>query len=879
MITWTDAAKQTLEEYCRRTRENLNGSGADPDEVIDDLRRHVDEELRAANLTVVTEEDVRRILARVGEPLAAGGQPQPSSPSAPGKEEKPSRKKPGMIFLVAAFLFGILLPAGTLIFEMKTGISAGVLFDPIPGWFSLFAVALVPIVNCWLAFIAIKGSTRFPNLAGWLSGAVMGICLFYSILYACFLPIACIAVIWFGLGLIPLAPYLGLIFTQFLRRAAGRSLGSPLKHPWSGFWVAMLTLTLARVPTALTYYGMSAAISEDSTTRARGLNLLRYFGDRELLLRDCYVNGDRERGFDLVRIVAGEDKNITTDQAREIYYRVTGKPFNSLPAPALYGRYGRWTAMDEEFTWDDALGGETVAGRVKGLSLLDSRLDAIVEPDAATTYCEWTLEFKNVSSIQREARAQIALPPGGVVSRLTLWVNGEEQEAAFGGRSEVRQAYQEVAVVQRHDPVLVTTCGPDRVLAQCFPVPPNGGTMKVRIGITTPLKLDSLARGHFAWPKFIERNFSITPDFKYSVWIDSPQKISENSKSLVTENSKGKTAVHGDIPESELSDVIVERNPEVKDVWTPALETGQIIQQHIQPAETPHASRIIFVIDGSIGMEKSKNEIADAMDKVPFGTDIGILIADDKPLLLIPKPASADDALRKSLSSGIRKASFSGGQDNLPALAQAWDLASAAETSAIIWIHDAQPVLLSSADSLLQRLERGGKKIPLYDLQVSTGPNRIIEKLDGFSSIKPVLIGGKNFTADIENLFEILEGKATEYEFAREKLSADSAPTHGVQASRHIERLWARDEARKLTRSRHRDDAIRLAAKQQLVTPVTGAVVLETKQQFAANGLEPVSMESVPMIPEPSMTCLLTLGVALLLYHRMKKERATSRTH
>lgn len=107
--------------------------------------------------------------------------------------------------------------------------------------------------------------------------------------------------------------------------------------------------------------------------------------------------------------------------------------------------------------------------------------------DCSTTV--WTLEFRNDGVPDRETRAQILLPPGGVVSRLTLWANGEEREAAFAGRSKVRAAYQEVAVQQRRDPVLVTTAGPDRVLIQCFPVPRNGGTMKVRLGITAPLLL------------------------------------------------------------------------------------------------------------------------------------------------------------------------------------------------------------------------------------------------------------------------------------------------------------------------------------------------------------------------------------------------------
>src|SRR5262252_7000064 len=100
-----------------------------------------------------------------------------------------------------------------------------------------------------------------------------------------------------------------------------------------------------------------------------------------------------------------------------------------------------------------------------------------------------TIEFRNAGVMAREARLEIALPPGGVVSRATLWVNGEEKDGAYGGRAEVRAAYQKVAVVQRRDPLLVTTRGADRVLAQAFPVGRNGGTIKFKIGITAPLEL------------------------------------------------------------------------------------------------------------------------------------------------------------------------------------------------------------------------------------------------------------------------------------------------------------------------------------------------------------------------------------------------------
>ena len=131
---------------------------------------------------------------------------------------------------------------------------------------------------------------------------------------------------------------------------------------------------------------------------------------------------------------------------------------------------------------------------------------------------------------------------------------------------------------------------------------------------------------------------------------------------------------------------------------------------------------------------------------------------------------------------------------------------------------------------------------------------------------------------DLENLLRTLNGKVPQYRLAREKIAADSTGDRGKRFGRHIERLWARDEARNLAGARHRDDAIRLAARQQLVTPVTGAVVLETKQQYAANGLEPASLETVPMIPEPQTLTLWILGGACFAWRCLKRKRSASRT-
>ena len=78
MNEWTDSAKAELEQYLKRARATA-GTGTDAAEVVDDLRNHVHEEIAAAGIRIVTEEDVRRITSRLGLPE----NPNPEPPKIP----------------------------------------------------------------------------------------------------------------------------------------------------------------------------------------------------------------------------------------------------------------------------------------------------------------------------------------------------------------------------------------------------------------------------------------------------------------------------------------------------------------------------------------------------------------------------------------------------------------------------------------------------------------------------------------------------------------------------------------------------------------------------------------------------------------------------
>lgn len=880
MRTWTAAARQELEHHFDRVRPALAASGADPNEVIDDLRRHIEQEAAAAQLEVVTEQDVRRLLARIGAPEAlAGGETQrDEDPRGNGQSPAPApptRARVGLWTNVWVIGLGTVLPVIALLVEWITGVCAGAFFDPLPTLWHVALVAVVPLTN-GLIWRAIKRrATVMHRWLGWAGGLAAGIEFYYALIFLPLMLPGLFGLIFYGWGLLPLSPVLSLIVTLYLLRQlrleqavdGPNAMAASRRGVWPGFGLGLAVLVALGTPEALTRYGLTLASNDEPAAVRRGIDLLRRWGDRNVLLRDCYGRTRAAENMDLVGWLFTGGRAPRPEKAREIYYRVTGQPFNSVPAPKVRTGRTRWAGLDD-WTWDVDQAGEQVGGRIKGLTMHSSRLDAIVEADAAIAYCEWTIEFKNDSSRQREARAQILLPPGGVVSRLTLWVNGEEREAAFAGRSQVREAYERI-VHQRRDPVLVTTTGPDRILMQCFPVPPDGGIMKIRLGITAPLEMKTPDRAAMRWPHLTERNFTIQEAFRHSLWVEGGCPLTSPGGLFQIEQPKpGWHAARTQTLDVELASarnfVEVPRDGAVRTAWVrdPRGAAPSIVLQTLRQTTASPPARVVLVIDGSQGMEHFP-AIAEALTALPVSLDVPVILASDEPVAL----GTLNAETRSRLAAWKAK----GGQDNVPALVQAWDLAAQKPDSLILWICAPVPVMLDSAEGLRQRYERRSDGPRLIGMQPQAGPNRILEALDGVVAVESWPCT-PDLAADLKALFRSWTSGGARWVWERQRMSdTDAQPAGAVETSLHLARLWAKEEIRRLITARKTEAAVDLAGRYQLVTPVSGAVVLETAQQYQDSGLEPVPPSSVPSIPEPATGLLLMVGTAFLLFPRRRR--------
>ena len=242
MQEWTDKAKEILNDYLENARINLESSGADADEVIDDLRRHIEEEIITAKLEIITKENVEKVIANLKITEPETDTCQTNSTCLPGKSHKFKRttefSPTGFVF---AMIFGVVLPAITIMVEVITGMCASSIFDPIPSYFHLILIAFVPVGNLFICLAIKKGKINNIKVINFINSCTIGISLFYSIIFLPILPFAAIGILFMGFGFLPLSPLTSLIVALLLRKKLRRML-QPKKL--AGCWQFVIAICL-----------------------------------------------------------------------------------------------------------------------------------------------------------------------------------------------------------------------------------------------------------------------------------------------------------------------------------------------------------------------------------------------------------------------------------------------------------------------------------------------------------------------------------------------------------------------------------------------------------------------------------------------------------
>ncbi|MBM3457189.1 MAG: PEP-CTERM sorting domain-containing protein [Armatimonadetes bacterium] len=869
--------------------------------------------------------------------------------------------------VTAAVLSGIAVSV-----ESLSRICAGTFFDPLPDIPSLVGyTSLIPILlfGSWVLrkvgsgnepvrgprgkFLPRTDIRRLVAAATLANGLGVGISVLYCFLFLPTLLPSVFALMVAGVGACAWSPYLNLIALVLqAKELAGqrKRLGVapvPLNAVAAALGIGAAVVIL--VPPALVGVTMQRALT-DPERRETYVEQLRWLRGEEYVHDFCYQDrsspwvafGRALAGGPWSFVTLGLFDNWSLDdvsfaEKRALYFQITGRPHSSRRPSHRVRRLEFSDVRTEQ--WEEQ-GGELVGTGIQGLALTTSRIDGVLDPRSETAYCEWTLVFRNTSPRDQEARAEVLLPQGAVVDKASLWINGEERPAAFGGTSQVRTAYRSVAVVQRRDPLLVTQRHPGRVMLQCFPVQPQK-TMQIRIGMTAPLLWEPGSNPYLALtpPSLQEVNFQLPRDLKHQIWFtgawpDGTGRLqgtrwetatstspTEVPRPLTFQFGPGKTEtvavtpiptpanpVHTARLEGTSGDVLNPPSLSITGTGSPAV--GQRPRKEwtrvSHPIQPPRGEvHFLTILDRSYGMGSSftsedQSALLQALAAIP-GARVQVYSARARALgrggpgtrWFTPQEAGP-------YLSRIAAEPASGGIDPEAALAPAWRIAAASgRPTAILWIHAPTPATLDENWNLDQEVERGAAsqgRIVLVGLQWRPGPDGAMEHLSRYTPVlmehrhegRPNLARAVNVAARaltpppaglppevyplggrhpaINGLYGF-SGASTK---SAGKLT--TRPARLLLNSRVVEHWYRRLPFGTQTRGLQK-----LAIGHRLVTPFTGAVVLETQQQYQEHGLnDKVNEDAIPSVPEPgTLALLLTAGTAGGIAALRRRRRGT----
>jgi hypothetical protein len=771
-----------------------------------------------------------------------------------------------------ALLLGVFLPGITVLIELASRMCASTFFDPMPTWLMAFLVGLVPAVNLIL-WLALKKEREVPVWTLRLLGGAFLVSLVFMLVMLPLYPISLIAIIYFGLGLLPFAPLFAVIVTTVgLNRVADRQT-NVWHHARVGMLMGAGLLLLADLPVSATRLAVDMA-SRNSGDDQSAVTLMRWVGNENDLLRMAYGASGNGGGLSSMLLLGNWTSNIwgrgiidETVTARRLYFRATGKAFNAEPTPRGAGSRGTFFNRG-----DNDQGRSSVGGRVDTLSLASSRIDGSISTEDNLAYAEWTSEIANADNVAGEARFTMALPEGAVASRATLWINGEPREASIAGRAETRAAYSEIVERQR-DPLLVTTTGSGRLLVQAFPVPAKG-KMKIRVGFSAPLAIARDGSRSLAMPAIVEENFNIRPSQEHAVWFEG-DGLREQSGWNATPLPKGTMKLQASIADDQLR--TVRPRIVVSAITIGSTRTGQIdgakgsapisAVQTITTADTPKLAELAILLDGSVSNKRSGVALANALEGIAPGTPVSLLVASERPFSVPAAPWSP--AHKTRIERAIESVNFAGGVDNIPALTTLLEkLPQSAAT--LLWVHSAQSTDFDDSTArLTQHLERSGAVLPaLIRYQSTPGRAFTLQDQPWFDTARMVAPSG-----DIRNDLTILLSDLTRPGKRWQVIRGEA--TGAGTGSPHIVRLWA---ANKLAaggpyRDDARAEAIALAHQLNIITPVSGAVVLETEDDYKRNGLPVPSTDKVPSVPEPHEWALIAMVIFMVGYVLRRRRR------
>ncbi|MFT4512057.1 MAG: hypothetical protein ACI89X_001983 [Planctomycetota bacterium] len=770
-------------------------------------------------------------------------------------------------------IFVAVVPVFGIVAELMTGMLSDML-PLFPSWWHVGAVVLAVVANFALHIGAFDGSRRLLVRAG-ATGFTLGMALLYALAEAPAIP-AMLAMSVVGLGILAAAPY-------FVLMGMGRLLPK-LWRDWhasgrTSIQLAWILLVLGVLPLATEVVNALSrnAIQSKLTALAEVMELDGASQREESLAANLRaLDIDTQRSICVMGSRGANRANWLLGQPAggRRGHLANGVPFwfaAQLATSKLLARDARRAfhrAHGEAF--DDGVMPDEVLDTFVQASLewRKSLITAWVEPEAALAKVDWEIEVSSRSQRVGEAQFDIRLPTGAVASSLSLWISGIERPAAFAAASEVEEAFESI-VAKMRDPALLQEIGPDLVRLRLFPVS-DATPMHVRIGLTVPLCLRG-GKALLQLPQVVGHNCGL------GRLADHMVRIHGVGDAQTVPYSDEQLALAIEVP---LMDRVI---------CAPDAD-GFVVQQLLpRPAVRAIDDRIPYVVV----LEASSSVARVIPDPTAFLREWICAASPETARRCIVFLVVGKDAHRLDLMLGgdasqnaFLQRPFAGGVDARRALLAAIKEAQALGQPRVYWLHGA----MAEWQSAGWQAAPNGVEVAALALDAGRNVLRDIPWLRKQDVTVPRLGSTiellRSSLQDFER-FHIVGETADFGDTERRLTRASTKPAGAVQVSDQLARMWAARKARELVVKGRDEEGAQLAARYRLVTAGSGAVVLESSEQYEQYGLEPgaaigrepdSAIGSLP-IAEPSTFILLGSGLLVIMWWKRRRnsvKRATA---
>ncbi|MFN8550730.1 MAG: hypothetical protein U0103_04515 [Candidatus Obscuribacterales bacterium] len=788
---------------------------------------------------------------------------------------------------IAVMMFGVIIPAtilGATCASVPKRLTLVLLDHPVETIVELLLLALIPLTNyaMWSAFrkddvrmtlrrgIAL-GSAMITSLAVsgismaalWNSNQTMLETEIGTSFEAGF--------IWLSAMALAAAISTGYIVYSFQKTLDfARSRRMIVAYTAAGAALTSATILGSEANTWNVRMAERLAVSTNKQERLQGLERLRPIFSERSMRMEC--TDSRAAGL------SGLFFPIKDTPHQELYFRMTGKPFS------FKDEHNDIAVMPDDYVTRHAVG-----DKINGLGLVRSEMSAAVQPSTLTTSVDWTFVFGNESNYTDQARTEISVPPGAVVTVMTEWVNGQQIHGTFtAGKNQQDTSWGSATSAA------VTDLGHGRALLRCSAVP-AGAQLKMNVKMIVPLKPESVKTkegrqtASLLLPKLIATNYSVEDE--NVVQLYSPLKLSSDFAELRKTSSNGVQRLAGTLEGKRLESaevlVTVERpDPESiavldKTAVKLKMEDDRRLAEKQRAARgsnyTPLPQQLTVIVDGRQGLQQQLNQLATGLNHHRDAHGLKPSIRTVKPLYVVQdvtrvkntapkhllivvdgseamKPhlnelkqaltqksipvdhvemmiASQDhpELSRKvSLDRGVKlleEKNFGAGQNNLRTVIDAAEEAGSAKGGAVLWIHGPQPI--SSGEVYITTPYAAHPA--LYELPIANGEIDTAEFFKNHSDIGQFMqVSHKSkLDTDVACFFDKWQPDNIDYVVAMKGANAKAATVREISEveGKGILQLNAYNKCMQLLSEHKSGAAARIALAYGVLTPVSSIVI------------------------------------------------------